>query len=165
MSLAVSPEHLDWIAVHPNYSKQRLLNAVITYLLLITGSGLAAFIASRYLPSWWWVTLPVVTVILAVWRIAVQPSLARSWRYALTNSELHIAHGRAFKHLSIIPYGRIQIVEVTSGPISRRFGLTSVDVTTASVTSDTTIPGLGDDAAVSLRDTLVELSESHSSAL
>jgi membrane protein YdbS with pleckstrin-like domain len=48
---------------------------------------------------------------------------------------------RLFRRMSVIPYGRMQYVEVTAGPFERAFGLATVQMHTAAAASDARIPG------------------------
>ena len=63
------------------------------------------------------------------------------------------------------PYGRLQFVDVKAGPIDRAFGLVSVQLHTASATSDAAIPGLSPDVAAELRDRLAAKGEQRSAGL
>jgi len=64
------------------------------------------------------------------------------------------------QRLSVVPYGRMQFVEVTAGPIERSFRLSTVKLHTAAAASDARIPGLEREEAARLRDRLTELGES-----
>ncbi len=46
------------------------------------------------------------------------------------------------QRLSVVPYGRMQFVEITTGPVERLFGLATVKLHTAAAASDARIPGL-----------------------
>jgi membrane protein YdbS with pleckstrin-like domain len=59
----------------------------------------------------------------------------------------------------------MQLVEVTSGPVERRFRLASVQLHTAAAATDATIPGLDPAEAERLRDRLTELGEARSAGL
>ncbi len=70
-----------------------------------------------------------------------------------------------FKRLVVVPYGRMQLVDVTRGPIDRQFGLAAVQLHTAAATTDASIPGLTPEVAADLRDRLASLGESRSAGL
>jgi uncharacterized protein len=84
----------------------------------------------------------------------------RAWRYQERNEDLIVARGVMVQRLSVVPYGRMQFVEVTAGPVERLFGLSTVKLHTAAAASDARIPGLERDEAARLRDRLTELGES-----
>ncbi|MCF6523666.1 PH domain-containing protein [Streptomyces sp. JJ36] len=89
----------------------------------------------------------------------------RSWRYAERADDLLIARGVLRRELTVVPYGRMQLVEVTSGPLERRYGLARLQLHTAAATTDATIPGLVPEEAARLRDRLTELGEARSAGL
>ena len=84
----------------------------------------------------------------------------RAWRYQERNEDLLVARGVMVQRLSVVPYGRMQFVEVTAGPIERLFQLSTVKLHTAAAASDARIPGLEQAEAARLRDRLTELGES-----
>ncbi len=84
----------------------------------------------------------------------------RAWRYQERNEDLIVARGVMVQRLSVVPYGRMQFVEVTAGPVERLFQLSTVKLHTAAAASDARIPGLERAEAARLRDRLTELGES-----
>lgn len=50
----------------------------------------------------------------------------RAWGYAERAEDLPVRRGVMFRRTSVIPYGRMQYVEVTAGPFERGFGLATV---------------------------------------
>lgn len=89
----------------------------------------------------------------------------RSWRYAERADDLLISRGVLWREQTVVPYGRMQLVEVTSGPLERRFGLASVQLHTAAAATDAKIPGLVPAEAERLRDRLTELGQARSAGL
>jgi uncharacterized protein len=89
----------------------------------------------------------------------------RSWGYAERDEDLLVRRGVLFSRLSVVPYGRMQFIDVTAGPIERSFGLATVRLHTAAAASDARIPGLGRDEAGRLRDRLAELGEAQAAGL
>ncbi|MFJ6785061.1 PH domain-containing protein [Streptomyces yangpuensis] len=89
----------------------------------------------------------------------------RSWRYAERADDLLISRGVLWREQTVVPYGRMQLVEVTSGPVERRFGLASLQLHTAAAATDARIPGLVPAEAERLRDRLAALGEARSAGL
>ncbi len=69
------------------------------------------------------------------------------------------------RRLVVVPYGRMQYVDVQAGPLDRAFGIAQVQLYTASAGTDASIPGLPPEEAARLRDRLTELGEAHASGL
>ncbi len=89
----------------------------------------------------------------------------RSWGYAERAEDLLVRRGLLVRRLSVVPYGRMQFVDVTAGPIDRWFGLATVQLHTAAAASDARIPGLATAEAGRLRDRLAALGESQAAGL
>ena len=65
-----------------------------------------------------------------------------AWGYAEREDDLLVRRGVMFSRLSVVPYGRMQFIDVTAGPFERAFGLATVRMHTAAAASDARIPGL-----------------------
>jgi membrane protein YdbS with pleckstrin-like domain len=89
----------------------------------------------------------------------------RSWGYAEREDDLLVRRGVAFARLSVVPYGRMQFIDVTAGPLERSFGLATVRLHTAAAATDARIPGLEREEAARLRDRLAELGEAQAAGL
>jgi membrane protein YdbS with pleckstrin-like domain len=124
---------------------------------LAVGCGLASPVAG--------VAVGVAGVVLMVlgW-ISIGRNL-RSWGYVERGDDLVVTHGAMFKRLTVVPYGRMQLVDVEAGPIERSFGLVSVKLHTAAATTDAKVCGLTPVIAGQLRDRLTQLGEAHASGL
>jgi membrane protein YdbS with pleckstrin-like domain len=88
-----------------------------------------------------------------------------SWGYLERADDLLVRRGVLVSRLSVVPYGRMQFVDVTAGPLERSFGLATVRLHTAAAASDARIPGLERAEAARVRDQLAELGESHLAGL
>jgi len=89
----------------------------------------------------------------------------RAWGYAEREDDLVVRRGVMFTRLSVVPYGRMQFIDVTAGPLERAFGLATVRLHTAAAATDARIPGLERDEAGRLRDSLAELGEAQAAGL
>jgi len=158
----VDEDTLDWHAPSPRLRVLRryeVLAATIVSLILLPGivvalgGGVTAGVA--------------VIVLLVGGSIAdvVAGRRVRAWGYAERAEDLLVRRGVMFRRLSVIPYGRMQYVQVTAGPFERAFGLATVQMHTAAAASDARIPGLLAVEAARLRDQLTSLGESHAMGL
>ena len=98
---------------------------------------------------------------------ASSSSSARSsaWGYAERDNDLLVRHGLLVRRLSIVPYARMQFVDVTAGPLERAFDLATVQLHTAAAASDARVPGLRPAEASRLRDRLTALGEDRAEGL
>ncbi|MEU4796457.1 PH domain-containing protein [Streptomyces sp. NPDC023327] len=139
--------------------RRLLLVAWLVPLAAATGVLLGLFAG----PVWAACALLPLAVVAGGW-----PLLGRnwrSWRYAERADDLLISRGVLWREETVVPYGRMQLVEVTSGPVERHFGLASVQLHTAAAATDARIPGLLPEEAERLRDRLTELGEARSAGL
>jgi len=89
----------------------------------------------------------------------------RAWGYCEREDELLVRRGLLVRQLSVVPYGRMQFVDVVAGPVDRLFGLATVQLHTAAAASGARIPGLLQADADRLRDRLTALGEARASGL
>src|SRR3954465_4778474 len=102
--------------------------------------------------------LLVLLVASGFWWVALRGRY-RAWAYSERGDDLLVRSGLLVRRLSVVPYGRMQLIEGTAGPIDRIFGLATVQLHTASASTDARIPGLPTAEAHRLRDRLAELGE------
>jgi membrane protein YdbS with pleckstrin-like domain len=88
-----------------------------------------------------------------------------AWGYAERNDDLMVRRGVMIRRQSVIPYGRMQFIDVTAGPVERSLGLSTLRMHTAAAASDARIPGLERAQAAKLRDQLASLGESQAAGL
>jgi hypothetical protein len=88
-----------------------------------------------------------------------------AWGYAERKDDLMVRRGVLVRRQSVIPYGRMQFIDVTAGPVERSLGLATVRMHTAAAASDARIPGLERAEAARLRDQLAALGESLAAGL
>lgn len=157
-----APPTERWIPMSPRYAPLRRLNSAIGWTIFALIVCVPLFIFTEL-----WIALAALAGCLAllVWRVIRQGALARAWGYAERDTDLYIKSGIWFRKLTVVPYGRMQAVEVTSGPLERAFKVASVKLVTASAQSDAVIPGLDPADAALLRDRLTERGETQATGL
>jgi membrane protein YdbS with pleckstrin-like domain len=111
----------------------------------------------------WAIPATVLLLIATAW--VVELGRYRAWGYAEREDDLIVNRGIMFRRLSVVPYGRMQFIDVTAGPIDRLFGLATVQLHTAAAATDARIPGLRVGDADALRDRLTALGEAHATGL
>ena len=106
-----------------------------------------------------------VAVIAFAWLWWLIGRRVRSYGYAERDDDLLVRSGILFRRLVIVPYGRMQLVDVTAGPIDRILGVTTLQLHTAAATTDATIPGLEEEVSAALRDRLARRGEMRGAGL
>jgi uncharacterized protein len=89
----------------------------------------------------------------------------RTWAYQERDEDLLVSRGVLVRRLSVVPYGRMQFIDVTVGPVERLFKLATVRLHTAAAATDARIPGLEPQEAERLRDRLAALGEAKAAGL
>ncbi len=125
-------------------------------------TAVAAAILLAVVATAWSAAIPLVIGALA-W--VVVGRRFRSWGYAEREDDLLVRRGVMFSRLSVVPYGRMQFIDVQAGPLERLFRLATVRLHTAAAATDARIPGLEREEAARLRDRLAELGEAQAAGL
>jgi len=145
----------------------RLLRARRIQVGLTTGpAALAAGLVVGLVAS------PVLGLAAGLWLLLAgmvgERFLARrvaAWGYAERNDDLMVRRGVLIRRQSVIPYGRMQFIDITAGPVERSLGLATLRMHTAAAASDARIPGLERAEASRLRDQLAQLGEAQAAGL
>lgn len=129
------------------------------------------FTAASTLPAWlfdwgvWWWALPIVLGAITVVTLIFTPRRVRSIGYRLRDDDLLFRRGIMFQRFVAVPFGRMQLVDITRGPLARAVGLAELKLVTAAAASGVVIPGLPLEEAEELRDHLVALAETRRAGL
>lgn len=172
MTRARSLEDVDKLFAPPGSQWQpvsiALARARRVLVLAVSGPVVVALVVAGVLfslPVWTWTVAVLVVVALTVWGWWLTGRNARSWGYAEREEDLYITHGVMFRRLVVVPYGRMQYVDVQSGPLERAFEIAAVHLHTASPGTSARIPGLPAAEAARLRDRLTSLGEAQAAGL
>ena len=156
---------LDWQPVSPKLVTERRLPLLLLPLLAVGSAVLAISAGSgAWRVAWWTVATLLVAGAVVGWLVVV-PRVASSWRYAERDDDLLVRRGRLFRRLTVVPYGRMQVIEVSANPVSHRLGIARVTLVTASAETDATIPGVPTETAHALRDRLAAKGEASAAGL
>lgn len=155
------PQGVGWRPVSPRLIRARLAS---TLPIVVIPAVLFALAAVASGASWPWYAVAGLAL-LALWIGWVIPRQVHAYGYAERNDDLLIRRGVMFRSLVVVPYGRMQFVDVTAGPIDRWCGIAAVKLHTASVHTDAHIAGLAPAEAARLRDRLASRGEAQLAGL
>lgn len=160
---AFAPPGEAWRPVSPKLTTARRITLFLVMVpLLLLGLVVAALVPeSRAVVA----ALVVLWLVGAVWATWLIGRRVRSFGYAERDDDLVVTSGIMFRRLVIVPYGRMQLVDITAGPLDRALGVATVQLHTAAASTDATIPGLPPDEAAGLRDRLAARGEQRSAGL
>lgn len=161
------PSRLDlagetgWQRVSPRYVVVEVVGTIIAGTLACTAAA-----AIWYLLELQWALYAGAGVaLITLLSLLFEPRRVRSIGYQLRRDDLVFRRGIMFQRFVAVPYGRMQLVDITRGPIDRWLGLADLKLVTAAAATGVAIPGLTQVDAERLRDRLVELAESRRAGL
>lgn len=154
------PPGVSWDSVSP-----RLITARLVVLVISLGLPLVACaVVAALVTPWVWIPAGVLAALL-LWLVLLVPRQVRAMGYAERDDDLLIRKGILFRQLVVVPYGRMQFVDVEAGPLDRKLDIAKVQLHTAAASTDAVIPGLAPDEAERLRDRLTARGEARLAGL
>jgi len=155
-----SPPGVTWRPVSRRLATARLL---LWWLVAASATVALAVVASSVGSAMWGAAVGALVVGLWVSWIIVRQVSAHAW--AERDDDLMVRRGRIFRRVTVVPYGRMQFVDVVAGPLARVFGIARVQLHTASPGSDAHISGVPSEEAAKLRDRLTTRGEARLAGL
>jgi uncharacterized protein len=151
-----------WLHPSPKLAALRLAEAAGVTVVLLLAAGLpllmTGFPAAASGAAGGVLVAGIVAAVLLRRRV-------RSWAFCERADDLLVRRGLMVQRLSLVPYGRMQFVDVSAGPLERSLGLATLRLHTAAAASDARIPGLPRAEAERLRDQLAALGEAQAAGL
>ncbi|MGH3722200.1 MAG: PH domain-containing protein [Pseudonocardiaceae bacterium] len=155
-------DEVEFIPVSPRlWTARKLQWAAVVVPVTVVGTATAWALAGQLVGI---AVLVGLAVVSGLWWRGLRGRY-RAWGYAEREQDLVVRRGVLFRRLSVVPYGRMQFIDVTAGPVERLFGLATVQLHTAAAASDAKIPGLPRSEAQRLRDTLAAVGEARAMGL
>ena len=152
MTVDVIPADLQ--PVEPSYRNALRVQAAIFWVPVF----LAALVADRLLLSDTRLAsiLPIVVGLIGLSGVTVAPDrIYRRLGYAIDGRLLRTVRGWLFHTDTVVPFVRVQHIDVTRGPVDKLFGTASLVVHTAGThNSVVVLPGLSPERAAEIRDAI-----------
>lgn len=150
-----------WHRVSPKYLVVEIVGTVLGGLLFCAGAAAVWILGEQQWALWVLIGIAIVFIVT----LTVEPRRVRSIGYQLRADDLLFRRGIMFQRFVSVPYGRMQLVDITRSPVARALGLAELKFVTAAAATGVIIPGLPMDEAEALRDRLVALAESRRAGL
>ncbi|SER48065.1 hypothetical protein SAMN04487944_10520 [Gracilibacillus ureilyticus] len=130
------------------------LYAIIPLIL-----GIAGLIVSNYFDFInHWIGIGLLIFSVVEWSITalIIPKIRwKRWRYQIYDQEIYIQHGIIIVTRTVVPMIRVQHVDTEQGPILKKYGLSTLQISTAATKHE--IPALMEEEAADLRDQISKL--------
>ncbi|WP_118855930.1 PH domain-containing protein [Sphingomonas mesophila] len=150
MTPAVIPNDLQ--PVERGYRNSLRVQAAIFWLFPLVG----AVVLDRFVLAETWAAglVPLAIAFFAFGGVVLGPDrIYRRLGYALDERLIRIVRGWLFHVDTVVPFVRVQHIDVTRGPFDKMCGTASLVVHTAGThNSVVTLPGLAPERAASIRD-------------
>lgn len=139
-------------ALSPSFlSVLRVRTALIA--LGLAAAALGAGLILRERPALAWPIWSVGLLLAASLPVVVPGRKYRSWGYRASEDELHVKSGLWVRGRTAVPYGRVQHIDLSQGPVERRYGVATLTLHTAGTrNSAVSLPGLDLEEAERMRD-------------
>ncbi len=141
--------------LHPNYAHALRLQAVISAIpVLIAALVLEFWLADQALLPSGVIAGPVLLIATAlVIRIPSRRYHARG--YQISADRLRVVRGLLWRSDTVVPFGRVQHIDVDQGPLERFFGIATLTLHTAgNHNASVQLPGLGEALARDMRESI-----------
>jgi membrane protein YdbS with pleckstrin-like domain len=157
-------EPTQWQTVSPRYRVEAFGGALGYVLGPLVVSSLPLWVGDERIAFLSWFPLAIVGgVSLLV--LAFVPRRVRALGYQLRQDDVVFRKGVLFRRQVAAPYGRLQLVDISRGPLSRLLGLSEVRIVTAAASTGMSIPGIPAPEAEELRDHLIAVAETRRAGL
>ncbi|MHA7190327.1 PH domain-containing protein [Arthrobacter sp. MDT2-16] len=155
----IDPSGLEWSRVSPKYLRVRLIGWLIGSLVWLVLAAVPLVLRltgvwDSFPPDWMAWGLPALVLVIAVWRGLLLPRQVAAIGYAERDDDLLVRQGVFFQRTLVVPYGRMQYVDVAVGPLERAYGICTLKLHTASPATNALIPGLPAEEGARLREQL-----------
>lgn len=128
----------------------RIMTALVTLPFVI---GSLVLEAQDILP-FGFVAIPIfLAAAFIIIRVPLRRYQARG--YAMSTDRLRVVRGLLFRSDSVVPFGRVQHIDVNQGPLERAFNLATLTVHTAGTHGASVhLPGVTNETALDIRETI-----------
>jgi membrane protein YdbS with pleckstrin-like domain len=135
--------------LHPNYVKLVRLATVLVALPFVAGALALEF--AEKLPRGAFIAPILLVAIYLIIRTPLRRYHARGFQ--MSADRLRVVRGLIFRSDTVVPFGRVQHIDVQQGPIERAYGLGTLVVHTAgNHNASVSLPGLGHADAMAMRE-------------
>lgn len=101
-----------------------------------------------------WLSVPIGLLAVAAVLLLPPRQYAR-WRYHTGEDQLQVVRGILFRSDTVVPFGRVQHIDVHQGPLERAWQLGSLTLFTAGThNASVTLPGLPHAQALAMREAI-----------
>ncbi len=141
--------------LHPNYKLlMRIAGIIVALVIFAAGTAIDAILHNEAGLPFGIVMVPATLLALYI----AFPLPSRRYRnrgYQISDDRLRVVRGVMWHSDTVVPFGRVQHIDVDQGPVERALGIATLTLHTAgSHNASVSLPGLGHELAVEMRETI-----------
>ena len=135
--------------LHPNYVKVVRIGTLLFVLPFVVVALVLEF--ADQLPRGAFLAPVLLLALYLIVRTPLRRYQARGYQMGV--DRLRVVRGLIFRSDTVVPFGRVQHIDVHQGPIERGYGLATLVLHTAgNHNASVSLPGLGHDDAMAMRE-------------
>lgn len=139
--------------LHPDQIKVLRIRTAIVATVLLSLAAVIDFGPLRDAPVRAGLATSVVAILCLAALVLLPVRRYRAWAWREDEEELHVRHGLVVRTHTIVPFGRVQHIDVAQGPIERSVDLSTLILHTAGTRgASVPLPGLKRENAEAMRD-------------
>lgn len=141
--------------LHPNYAHALRVQTGLTAIPFLIGALVLelVFRDEGLFPSG--VIAGPVLLIALVLILRIPARRYGSRGYQISADRLRVVRGLLFRSDTVVPFGRVQHIDVNQGPLERFFGIATLTLHTAgNHNASVSLPGLGEELAREMRESI-----------
>lgn len=137
--------------LHPDHVKVLRIGALIVLIPFLIAAIVLEIIG--FAPTGLFIAPVLLLTILILWRVPLRRYHAKG--FAMSADRLRVVRGLWFHSDSVVPFGRVQHIDVHQGPVERNYKLATLVLHTAGThNSSVSLPGLLHEDALAMRETI-----------
>ena len=139
--------------LHPGYAHMLRVRTTLTAIPFLIASVVVelALREKALFPPGLLAGIVLVIAVVLILRIPQRRYGARG--YQMSADRLRVVRGMLFRSDTVVPFGRVQHIDVNQGPLERFFGISTLTVHTAgNHNASVALPGLGQELAAEMRE-------------
>ncbi len=137
--------------LHPDHVKVLRIQTALAALPFAVGAGVLEF--AQLLPRGLVMAPVLIVIALLVLRVPLRRYHAKG--FDMGEDRLRVVRGLLFSSDTVVPFGRVQHIDLDQGPLERHYRLATLTVHTAGThNASVHLPGLAHQDAVAMRETI-----------
>lgn len=141
--------------VEPAYTSVLRIGSALTLVPLAIGATVMDYVLIRHIEGPYGLLTALAWLVALLIVVTFPARRVARWGYAVGEGQLRVARGWLRRTDTIVPFVRVQHIDVGQGPVERWFGLSHLIVHTSGTHNSTvTLPGLTAEQAAAMRETI-----------